>query len=164
MVEVAAPVVARCGDLAPGALAALLLRCDLELRAVGEGEAIPWSYWGQPEAGLRGREVYVRADTPVHSALHESCHGLCMDEARRQRLVTDAGGDDLEEAAVCYLQFLLAAELPGYGRARLASDMDLWGYSFRLGSALAWFERDAEDARAWLVRHGIQPAMLSRRS
>lgn len=38
-------------------------------------------------------------------------------------------------------------------------DMDRWGYSFRLGSTRAWFERDAEDARAWLVAHGlIDPA------
>jgi hypothetical protein len=28
--------------------------------------------------------------------------------------------------------------------------MDAWGYSFRLGSARAWFERDADDARRWL--------------
>jgi len=33
--------------------------------------------------------------------------------------------------------------------------MDAWGYSFRLGSAGAWFARDAEDARAWLVDQGI---------
>ena len=35
------------------------------------------------------------------------------------------------------------------------ADMDAWGYSFRLGSTRAWFERDAEDARAWLVEHGL---------
>jgi hypothetical protein len=34
-------------------------------------------------------------------------------------------------------------------------DMDDWGYTFRLGSAAAWFEQDAEDARAWLVEHGL---------
>ncbi len=28
--------------------------------------------------------------------------------------------------------------------------MDAWGYSFRLGSTRAWFEGDAQDARAWL--------------
>jgi len=28
--------------------------------------------------------------------------------------------------------------------------MDAWGYSFRLGSARAWFENDAEDAIGWL--------------
>jgi hypothetical protein len=33
--------------------------------------------------------------------------------------------------------------------------MDAWGYSFRLGSTAAWFERDAEDARAWLLLHGL---------
>jgi hypothetical protein len=33
--------------------------------------------------------------------------------------------------------------------------MDEWGYSFRLGSARAWFEQDAEEARAWLETAGI---------
>jgi hypothetical protein len=33
--------------------------------------------------------------------------------------------------------------------------MDGWGYSFRLGSAAAWFEQDAADARQWLIDHGI---------
>lgn len=32
---------------------------------------------------------------------------------------------------------------------------DGWGYHYRLGSARAWFEQDAEDARAWLRRHGL---------
>jgi hypothetical protein len=74
-------------------------------------------------------------------------------------LVRDAGGDDLEESAVCYLQVLLGAEVPGLSRARLFADMDAWGYSFRLGSTRAWFESDAHDARAWLTREGlISPA------
>ena len=30
------------------------------------------------------------------------------------------------------------------------ADMDAWGYTFRLGSAHAWFEHDAEDAREFL--------------
>ena len=41
------------------------------------------------------------------------------------------------------------------GRARMLADMDAWGYSFRLGSARAWFEQDAEDAYTWLDRHGL---------
>jgi hypothetical protein len=35
------------------------------------------------------------------------------------------------------------------------ADMDAWGYSFRLGSARTWFEQDAEDARNWLIQHGL---------
>ncbi|NIS90685.1 MAG: hypothetical protein GTN98_11520, partial [Woeseiaceae bacterium] len=49
----------------------------------------------------------MRSDTPVHSLLHETCHIICMSRERRAELETDAGGDDLEEAAVCYLQVLL---------------------------------------------------------
>ena len=67
----------------------------------------------------------------------------------------DAGGDDLEEAAVCYLQILLADEIEGVGRDRLMQDMDDWGYSFRLGSTRSWFTEDAEDAASWLAAHGI---------
>jgi hypothetical protein len=37
----------------------------------------------------------------------------------------------------------------------MCRDMDEWGYSFRLGSAGAWFAEDAEDACAWLIRHGL---------
>ena len=33
--------------------------------------------------------------------------------------------------------------------------MDAWGYSFRLGSTAAWFERDASDARDWLLQAGV---------
>ena len=56
---------------------------------------------------------------------------------------------------MCYLQILLADQLPGVGRQRLSDDMDTWGYSFRLGSTRAWFEGDAEDARIWLVGSGV---------
>ena len=67
--------------------------------------------------------------------LHEACHYICMAPERRAGFDRDAGGDDLEESAVCYLQVLLADELPGVGRERLCADMDAWGYSFRLGNA-----------------------------
>ena len=78
-----------------------------------------------------------------------------MDDVRRRSLDRDAGGDDLEEAAVCYLQVLLADQLPGIGRDRLMADMDAWGYSFRLGNTRAWFESDAEDAIEFLLKHGL---------
>ena len=137
------------------ALARLLERYGLALRRVPDGAAIPGSYWGESEAGLVGGELYARADTPVHSVLHEASHFICMSPARRARLDRDAGGTDLEEAAVCYLQILLAQELDAVGCAPLMRDMDEWGYSFRLGSTQAWFAEDAADARAWLVRHRI---------
>ena len=111
-------------------------------------EDLPGSYWGESEAGLRGNVLYVRADTPLHSLLHELSHFVCMTPARRAGLDRDAGGDDAEECAVCYLQILLADEIPALGRARMFADMDAWGYSFRFGSARAWFESDAADARA----------------
>lgn len=136
-------------------LTRLLDGYGLRVSCVRQGEAIPGSYWGDSEAGLIGHTLYVRADTPLHSALHEACHFICMDDARRSGLDTDAGGDFAEENAVCYLQGLLADDLPGYGRRRLFTDMDDWGYSFRLGSACAWFEQDAADARQWLQRHRI---------
>lgn len=93
----------------------------------------------------------------MHSALHEAAHFLCMDEARRQRLDRDAGGDIPEENAVCYLQILLADAIPGMGRERMCADMDAWGYTFRLGSAAAWFAQDAQDAREWLEERRLMP-------
>lgn len=118
-------------------------------------ETIPGSFWGDAEAGLIGSRLLVRGDTPLHSALHEACHYVCMSAQRRERLHTDAGGDYDEENAVCYLQILLGACLPEVGSKRLMRDMDEWGYTFRLGSARAWFEQDAEDARQWLLAHGL---------
>jgi hypothetical protein len=137
------------------AVAVLLHRYGLELVLVAPGEHISGSYWGESEAGLKGERLYARLDTPLHSILHEASHYVCMSPERRAGLDTDAGGSDLEEAAVCYLQLLLADQLPGVGRERLIADMDAWGYSFRLGNTRAWFESDAADARAWLERHGI---------
>ncbi len=65
-----------------------------------------------------------------------------------------AGGDYDEENAVCYLEILLAQQF-GLAAQEICADMDAWGYTFRLGSAYAWFTHDAEDARAWLLRNGL---------
>ena len=148
-------------------LTALFDRYGLVMGLLPYDSEIPGSFWGAPEAGLVDRILFVRPDTPVHSALHEACHYICMDQDRRSSLDTDAGGTYAEENAVCYLQILLADELPGIGRRVLWRDMDAWGYSFRLGSAQAWFEGDAEDALSWLLEHRLidnrcHPAWLVR--
>lgn len=135
--------------------ASLLARFGIQVRELPSDSRIPGSYWGEPEAGLVANRLNLRPDTPLHSALHEACHYVCMDPTRRASLDTDAGGDYAEEDAVCYLQILLADEIRGLGRERMTADMDAWGYTFRLGSACAWFEQDAQDARAWLLRREI---------
>jgi len=137
------------------ALGVLLDRYGLELVLVAREQIIPGSYWGEREAGLIGARIYARLDTPLHSVLHESAHFICMTPERRAGLDTDAGGEHPEENAVCYLQILFAELLPNVGRSRMFRDMDEWGYTFRLGSAAAWFEQDAEDARRWLIDHGL---------
>ncbi|NNK38493.1 MAG: hypothetical protein HKP03_08430 [Xanthomonadales bacterium] len=147
--------VLRFADCDEAALSSLLTRFGLGLKRSPDGDPIPGSFWGDEEAGLLGDSLVVRADTPVHSVLHEACHYICMDSDRRRGLHTDAGGNYDEENAVCYLQILLADELPGFGRERMMADMDAWGYSFRLGSACRWFREDAQDARDWLVREGL---------
>jgi hypothetical protein len=147
------------GELPPADVTAFLARYGLEPVWVDPGDPIPASFWGAPEAGIADRRVYLRADTPVHSMLHETCHIICMTDDRRDRLDRDAGGDDLEEAAVCYLQIVLADVLPGVGRAALMQDMDRWGYSFRLGNTASWFADDADDARQWLLGHGLLDAV-----
>ena len=151
----AAPAVLLLNATDRVALALLLGRYGIALTLVAPGQGIPGSYWGHSEAGLKAERLYARLNTPVHSVLHEASHYICMTPERRAGLDRDAGGTDLEESAVCYLQVLLADEVPGMGRARLLSDMDAWGYSFRLGSTRAWFEQDATDARDWLCRHGV---------
>jgi hypothetical protein len=83
-----------------------------------------------------------------------------MDKQRRSKLHTDAGGSALEENGVCYLQILLSDFIPGMKQHRMFSDMDAWGYSFRLGSAKAWFEQDAEDASEWLQKNKLIDAEI----
>ena len=135
----------------------LLARHGLALERVADGAPIPGSFWGEPEAGVIGEKVYARGDTPVHSLLHEACHLIVAAPERRAHIHTNASDSQAEEDACCYLQIVLADALPGAGSARLMEDMDTWGYTFRLGSARAWFEHDAEDARAWLVARGLLP-------
>ncbi|MGI9237729.1 MAG: hypothetical protein ACR2QZ_10060 [Woeseiaceae bacterium] len=142
-------------DVAIEELLDLLGRYDLELIIRDDGETIQGSYWGEPEAGIIGTTIYARADTPLHSVLHESCHVICMTGQRRARLVRDAGGDDIEEAGVCYLQVVLSAGLRRCGPERLMRDMDAWGYSFRHGSTKKWFLDDAEDARNFLINQNL---------
>ena len=148
-------VVLNCRDPAAAGLSELLARYGLEMVWVNQHEAIPGSYWGEQEAGLIANRLYLQAGTPLHSALHEACHYICMDPARRSTLDTNAAGDYAEENAVCYLQIVLAAALPLAGSQRMQQDMDTWGYTFRLGSAHVWFAQDAEEAQAWLLQHKI---------
>jgi len=153
--ELAPTNVLNCTPQRQQQLSNLLQPYDIEIETVAEKDTIQGSFFGEREAGLIGNKLYLRHDTPVHSALHEAGHYICMDSARRQKLNTDAEGDYDEENGVCFLQILLADHLVDVGRERMMTDMDSWGYTFRLGSAKAWFEQDAEDAQQWLIEHQI---------
>lgn len=147
--------VLNCDENTRSQLSELLSPYGMEISPVSDEDAIPGSFFGEREAGLIGNKLYLRNDTPIHSALHESCHYICMDPSRREKLDTDAEGDYDEENGVCYLQILLADKITHMGKNRMMQDMDSWGYTFRLGSAQAWFEQDAEDAQQWLQQRGI---------
>jgi hypothetical protein len=133
----------------------LLAGYGLQLVRVADGAPIPGSYWGECEAGLIGETVYARADTPVHSLLHEAGHLIVLPPEHRADVHTDATDSIEEEDAVCVLQALLGDALPGVGRARILADMDAWGYTFRLGSAQAYFDHDAGSAWQWLADRGL---------
>ena len=150
-----ASTVMRVSQIGFDAPAALLGRFCLQLCHVAADTPIPGSFWGEDEAGIIGSNVYARDDTPVHSLLHEAGHLIVLPPERRPAVHTDATDSIEEEDATCYLQILLADELPGVGRTRLMADMDAWGYSFRLGSTRAWFEQDSENAQAWLRERGL---------
>ena len=106
--------VLRFADVDSEPLADLLGRFGLRLQVCPAAEPIPASYWGDSEAGLRDDRLFARADTPLHSILHEACHYICMDAGRRQRLDADAGSDEAEENAVCFLQILLADHIEDF--------------------------------------------------
>jgi hypothetical protein len=147
--------VLRLAQLGFDAPAALLARHGLALQRVDDGAPIPGSFWGDEEAGIIGTTVYARADTPLHSLLHEACHLIVMSPDRRLDVHTNATDSIEEEDATCYLQIVLADAVPGVGRQRLMADMDAWGYTFRLGSTRAWFENDAAEARTFLALRGL---------
>ena len=142
-------------DIAFDDAAVLLARFDLKLEPVADAIPIPGSYWGEPEAGIVGNTVHARADTPLHSLLHEAAHLIVLPPERRAAVHTDATDSIEEEDAVLVLQALLADALPGVGRARILADMDAWGYTFRLGSARAYVEHDADSAWQWLAERGL---------
>ena len=145
----------RCDSETLLSLANLLALYLLKVELIDAGIDIPGSFWGDSEAGLVQDILYVRSDTPLHSALHEACHYICMDEQRRINLHTDAAGDYDEENGVCYLQIVLANYIKSSSDKELMQDMDEWGYTFRLGSTQKWYETDAEDARSWLLEHQL---------
>ncbi len=145
-------------DIAFEDVATLLASFGLSFVLIAEGEPIPGSYWGECEAGIIGSTVHARSDTPVHSLLHEACHLIVLPPERRTGVHTDATDSIEEEDAVCVLQALLGDALRGAGRDRVLADMDMWGYTFRLGSAHAYFEHDAEAAWAWLQARGLVDA------
>jgi len=66
------------------ALTGLLKYFGLELFLQLQDDEIRGSFWGDLEAGIVGREVYARADTPVHSLLHETCHVISVTAHRRR--------------------------------------------------------------------------------
>ncbi len=144
-----------CADIEFNQLQQLLGKFGLIIHTVKNNKTIPGSWFGEPEAGIIQNNLYIRNDTPVHSALHESCHYICMAPDRREKLHTNAGGGYDEENAVCYLSILLSDYIQGFSKERMFSDMDEWGYTFRLDSSQAWFEKDAKDTFNWLISHGI---------
>jgi hypothetical protein len=143
------------GDIAIADAGALLARYGLQLQLVADNAPIPGSYWGEPEAGIVGHVVHARRDTPVHSLLHEAAHLMLLDPKRRADVHTDATDSIEEEDAACVLQSLLGDALPAVGASRVLADMDAWGYTFRLGSARAYVEDDAEPAWQWLQQRGF---------
>lgn len=136
-------------------LTALLHRYQLRLVQVAANADIPHSFWGAPEAGRLRSTLYARADTPIHSILHEACHYICMPSRQRGQPHIDAKGSTAEENASCYLQIILADYIPNLNRHILMYDMDCWGYSFRLGSAARWFFADSEQTHRWLIDRNI---------
>ncbi|SIQ03719.1 hypothetical protein [Solilutibacter tolerans] len=151
MDDASPPDVMRMRDVGFDAASSLLARYGLVLHRVEDATPIPGSYWGECEAGIIAHDVYARDDTPVHSLLHEAGHLIVLPADRRTSVHTDATDSIDEENAVCVLQSLMANEIPGFGRDRLFADMDAWGYTFRLGSARAYVEQDAEEAWRWLL-------------
>jgi len=63
--------VLRLADVGLAPVVGLLANYGLVVKTVTADSEIPGSFWGDEEAGLIGNELLVRADTPLHSILHE---------------------------------------------------------------------------------------------
>ena len=70
--------VVNCDQQRHQELAKLLQPYGLIIKAVSMDTPIPGSFFGEREAGLISNTLYLRYDTPLHSALHEACHYICM--------------------------------------------------------------------------------------
>ena len=135
----------------------LLAGFGLRLVLLPAGADIPGTYWGAPEAGLSGDQLFVRPDTPVHSVLHEAAHFLCMPPSAAPACTGTraATWPRRTPSATCRSCWERSSGAAGWSRERLFADMDAWGYSFRLGSTRRWFEEDADEALAWLRDRGL---------
>ena len=100
-------------DIQLAQLQSVLGKYNLTVHLVDENQKITGSWFGEPEAGIIENNLYIRNDTPVHSALHEASHYICMAPERRDKLHTNAGGDYDEENGVCYLSLLLSNYIDG---------------------------------------------------
>jgi len=145
----------RLKNIQSDAIRPLFDRYQLELHEVASSNQIPYSFWGTPEAGRQRSTLYARADTPLHSLLHEACHFICMPPLLRHQSDIDAGSSAQEENACCYLQIILSDYIPGFNQNIHLHDMNTWGYNFRLGSSARWFYADSDDARNWLIHYDI---------
>lgn len=86
--------VLRFSDVDSHELTELIACYQIELCLTPKDLPAPGSFCGGEEAGLVGKPLYLRTDTPIHSVLHQVCHYICMDSKRRLSLNADAGSDD----------------------------------------------------------------------
>src|SRR3569833_2073887 len=82
--------VVTCGEIQLSALQDVLSPYGIDVLPVPDAQPIPGTHFGDPEAGLIAHRLYIRSATPVHSALHDACHYLCMASARRARVAHPA--------------------------------------------------------------------------
>ena len=124
----------------------------------------PWSNW------LNDRTVVAMRFAPRNKS--ELIEAVEWAVCGKQRLRAVGSGHSHSNAALPRDAFIdmsaisgafeevkwLKDSLPGVGRDRVLADMDGWGYTFRLGSARAYFEHDSDSAWEWLHARGLADA------
>ncbi|MDB2544126.1 hypothetical protein N9X63_03545 [Woeseiaceae bacterium] len=58
------------GDFENKELNNLINKYHFKLKILADHETIPASFWGDPEAGLIGKTIFVKKITPLHSFFH----------------------------------------------------------------------------------------------
>jgi len=129
-------------------------RYGLSLHLVAPDEVIP-ARIGASARRADGIQIFARLDTAGAFGAARGRPFYLHDAGTARRLGYRCRRRSCGRECVCYLQIILAQSLPNVGRERMCRDMDEWAIRSGWEAPRSGSIQDAEDARDWLMRHGV---------